>query len=1495
MAVRPTDPEGEEYICEECSDTEGRVPAILRRPHEPTQAEIDEHMCCHIPYRNWCPHCVRGRGRNAAHKALAAEQGHAIDTHAMDYCFLGQVQDTTVPVLVIRHLRTRYCAATVVPEKGANDWVEKWLQDFIKLVGIKRFIYKTDQEHSITCLKANVIEKLGSAYEITAEESPVGESQANGAIERAIQSVEGITRTLKDAVEADHGTELDSGHPVIPWLVSHGASLLNHCEVGVDGRTAYERLRGKRSRRELVPIGECVFFLPTGRRRKEQGKLAVKWLDGVYLGMHDGTSEEYIGLLDGTGVVKARAVKRKPAAQRYNKEELNKVRGVPWRPTVNADDPIPRVHVAIPLREEEVDVPDQPRARQEAEGPQQPRRLYIRANVELTRHGYTRGCPGCEAVIHGRRPLGHTEACRRRIETAMAQDEAERKRVEAALKRQEDFRAGMAGGKRRGEHPGVHAQGEGAVRAQPKLRPAAGQAQRPDAGSPAPADQRPDAGVPAPMDQGAGTSAPGQPGPSTTGQPNAGSSASAAQGARSHFGSVQPAPAATTAAAAPSGTSASSSSTGMAVDPAQGRKREADTPPERMEEEAERTRDVGYIVSIDRSLNALGVVEPHEHQVPSRKNLELNQLNINSYVENFDHHVSEVFNPGRFLDGASARGLSTGYAFDMTQLDPDDGEPWDMNNEAKRNKAREKLKTDRPLLLIGSPMCKAFSSLMALNVGKMDPAKVRGIIAEGVKHLKFCFELYAEQHAQGRYFIHEHPHGAWSWFLDFVIDLMGRDGVQYVRGDQCRYNQWTVDFDGTAQLAMKPTGWLTNSEHIAEAVGLRCNRNVPGEHWHRHVPLIGGRAKKTEQYPPALVAAILDGFVRQLRRDGHAVEGDVGLVACEEAFQTEHSTHLGGRTRAAPLRTSGRLGNRTRAAPLQALGEEQSSTERLGPDGRREPIEGHATGDDYDDYSYAEFFDEISGEALPPELVRAARKEELEYVKQMNVYTEVPVEECIRSTGRKPISVKWVDVDKGDKENRNVRSRIVARELKATDPGREGVFAGTPPLEALKFLLSEAMTEGKNYKKKKVSFVDISRAHFHSPVTRDIFVELPPEEARPGYCARLNKAMYGTRDAAAAWEAHYTQVMLSMGFIPGRFSAQTFKHETRDLMCYVHGDDFVCLGSQEDLDWYHAQLQAHLVVKIRGVLGPDPADTHEIVCLNRIVRWCTDAAGHERIEYECDPRHQQLVVEHLGLAAQRTKPVTTPGVKGDTGDNDDSELNRQGSALYRSICMRINYMAADRPDLQFAAKEAARHMARPTTAAMTQLKRIGRYLLHAPRSVQVFRRQMFCNTLDIYVDSNHAGCLRTRRSTTGTAMMRGTHTLRTSSSTQSVVTLSSGESEFLALVKGSSIGLGARAMCADMGVDLRVHVRLHTDSTAAKGIVTRKGVGKVRHLHTPLLWVQDKVANGDLSVHKTPGPTNAADLGTKFVTAEDIARHMATLGFESHTGRSSLALKAAGA
>eukprot|EP00959_Pyramimonas_sp_CCMP1952_P354723 7430318-Pyramimonas_sp.AAC.1 len=60
-------------------------------------------------------------------------------------------------------------------------------------------------------------------------------------------------------------------------------------------------------------------------------------------------------------------------------------------------------------------------------------------------------------------------------------------------------------------------------------------------------------------------------------------------------------------------------------------------------------------------------------------------------------------------------------------------------------------------------------------------------------------------------------------------------------------------------------------------------------------------------------------------------------------------------------------------------------------------------------------------------------------------------------------------------------------------------------------------------------------------------------------------------------------------------------------------------------------------------------------------------------------------------------------------------LGTTDSALFRSVCMKMNYLAMDRIDLVFAAKEAARWMSQPTQIAMEMVKRIGRYLLRRPR------------------------------------------------------------------------------------------------------------------------------------------------------------------------------------
>ena len=104
------------------------------------------------------------------------------------------------------------------------------------------------------------------------------------------------------------------------------------------------------------------------------------------------------------------------------------------------------------------------------------------------------------------------------------------------------------------------------------------------------------------------------------------------------------------------------------------------------------------------------------------------------------------------------RHIMPGFAFDLTTNDPDDGMPWDFGTESKRDKARALLREQKPYLLIGSPMCTAFSQWQRLNAAKSnDKAALERTRAQAVAHMKFVLSLYEEQVDGGRYFLHEHP------------------------------------------------------------------------------------------------------------------------------------------------------------------------------------------------------------------------------------------------------------------------------------------------------------------------------------------------------------------------------------------------------------------------------------------------------------------------------------------------------------------------------------------------------------------------------------------------------------------------------------------------------------------------------------------------------------------------------------------------------------------
>ena len=148
---------------------------------------------------------------------------------------------------------------------------------------------------------------------------------------------------------------------------------------------------------------------------------------------------------------------------------------------------------------------------------------------------------------------------------------------------------------------------------------------------------------------------------------------------------------------------------------------------------------------------------------------------------------------------------------------------------------------------------------------------------------------------------------------------------------------------------------------------------------------------------------------------------------------------------------------------------------------------------------------------LDPSRGKEARREEMGYVRSMRVYDKVP-----RASGPgKPIPVRWVDTNKGTEEEPNYRSRIVAKELKATHPGDPAeLYAATPPLEAVKMIISHAASGGKD---RALMVIDIRHAYFNAPTRRPVFVDIPPEDwedGDEGKCAKLNAILYGTRDAA---------------------------------------------------------------------------------------------------------------------------------------------------------------------------------------------------------------------------------------------------------------------------------------------------------------------------------------------------------------------------------------------
>ena len=188
---------------------------------EPSKGEREEHEKTHLLLRNWCRHCVRGRGKEEACRDAKRDQEVA-EVH-LDFMFMGDEGDErTLAVLVVKERSRGMVMSTVAPRKSSGQWLGRRVMAFMREAGceVEAVVIKSDNEPALT----KVVEEIGrlraaiGGQGMVVENSPVHSSKSSGFIERTIQSVQGLVRTWLSSLEAKWGVKLDLEHRIWPWL-----------------------------------------------------------------------------------------------------------------------------------------------------------------------------------------------------------------------------------------------------------------------------------------------------------------------------------------------------------------------------------------------------------------------------------------------------------------------------------------------------------------------------------------------------------------------------------------------------------------------------------------------------------------------------------------------------------------------------------------------------------------------------------------------------------------------------------------------------------------------------------------------------------------------------------------------------------------------------------------------------------------------------------------------------------------------------------------------------------------------------------------------------------------------------------------------------------------------------------------------------------------------------------------------------------------------------
>ena len=187
-------------------------PITMKDPGAPTDKELEHHSITHLPHRSWCEICVASRSKDRPHFRRTSSEEKGLPEVCFDYAFLGTKDEVdTQAIQVARDLTTHMIFAHHVPRKGmaSTHGATEMLKDLAKL-GHGKMILKSDNEPALVNVQKEVARLREK--ETVLENSPPGDSKANGIAERAVQAFGEQFRVVRAALESRLKVRVPGSH-----------------------------------------------------------------------------------------------------------------------------------------------------------------------------------------------------------------------------------------------------------------------------------------------------------------------------------------------------------------------------------------------------------------------------------------------------------------------------------------------------------------------------------------------------------------------------------------------------------------------------------------------------------------------------------------------------------------------------------------------------------------------------------------------------------------------------------------------------------------------------------------------------------------------------------------------------------------------------------------------------------------------------------------------------------------------------------------------------------------------------------------------------------------------------------------------------------------------------------------------------------------------------------------------------------------------------------